>query len=58
MEYLAGLMAKKITCRAFKENAPSVRLIEKLGFKKSGESENQYFFTLSLGGAGADAEGK
>ena len=43
-EYLFSLKARVIRCRAFKENAPSVKLIEKLGFTKTGESETQYFY--------------
>lgn len=48
MEYLAGLKAKKITCRAFKENAPSVRLIEKLGFKQVSENKDMRFYEREL----------
>lgn len=44
MDYLAGLNTRCIKCRAFKQNVPSVRLIERLGFEKCGENEEQYFY--------------
>lgn len=43
-EDLFSLKAAKIKCRAFKENLASVKLIEKLGFKKVSETQTQYFY--------------
>lgn len=48
LDYLKGIKAKRVLARAFKENAPSVRLIEKSGFTKIRETEQQYFYEKTL----------
>lgn len=48
LEYLKQLKCVKIKSRAYKQNLPSVKLIEKLGFTKTEESAEQYFFELEL----------
>ena len=42
------LGATKLKSRCFKENAPSKKLIERLGLKKSHESDTHYFFKLEV----------
>lgn len=44
IDYIYALKAKKIKCRAYKNNLPSLKLINKLGFKKVSETEEQIFF--------------
>ena len=48
IEYLKSIKAKTVKCRAFKKNLPSVRLIEKTGFTKVSETENQFFYEKKL----------
>ena len=48
LDYLKGIKAKRVLARAFKENTPSLKLIEKSGFTKIRETEQQYFYEKTL----------